>query len=100
MDEVLAKLAHHIADNCLMHGENDRQHDVALLILFYAARLNDIKFKARKMPIQDYSLREYTYRSHAGTGTGTTKGMVNYMKRYTRAKLCHPLCELIKANNL
>ncbi len=61
LDEVLAKLESitGIADDCPLHGKNDRQHDVALLMLFHAARLNGIKFNSSKMQFKTTKVKFY-----------------------------------------
>ncbi len=125
LDEVLAKLESitGIANDCLVHGTNDRQHDVALLMLFHAARLNGIKFNSRKMQFKTTEVKFYgqviTPQGMQLDNTHTEAiremeppkdkatlqsflGMVNYMKRYTKelTKLCHPLRELIKAKTI
>ena len=93
-----------IADECLVAGANDTKHDIALLTLLHAARLNGIKFNEKKMQFRS---TEYEFFGHVLTPDGmkvdlkkvaavskmdplTNKhelqsflGLVNYMKKYS-----------------
>ena len=121
LDAVLAQLHNitNIADDVLVNAPDDRQHDIALLVLLHAARQNGIKFNSKKMQFRTAEVQFYGQvltpdgmklsdsQTEAiqkmeppkdKTSLQSFLGMVNYMKRYSSnlTKLCHPLRELIK----
>ncbi len=125
LDAVLAQLEKvtGIADDTLIHGSSERQHDIALLMLLQAARLNGIKFNSKKMQFRKTKVKFYgqtitpegmqlddshveaIQKMEAPKDKATLQsflGLVNYMKRYTKelTKLCHPLRDLVKSKTI
>jgi hypothetical protein len=108
-----------IADDCLAIGSSMEDHDVALLTLLETARLNGIKFNARKM---QFRTRSCTFFGQMLTDKGlqidpkkiaaiqdmapprnaaelkSFLGMVNYLKRFSNKlmTLSEPLKDLVK----
>ena len=125
LDAVLNQLpgVTNIVDDCLVKAANERDHDVKLLTLLHAARLNGLKFNSKKiqfrkecvsfygqtitsagMKISEESI-EAIKKMKSPSDKQTLQsflGLVNYMKRYSKelTKISHPLRELTKQNTL
>ena len=112
-----------IVDDCLVKAANERDHDVKLLTLLHAARLNGLKFNSKKiqfrkecvsfhgqtitsagMKISEESI-EAIKKMKSPSDKQTLQsflGLVNYMKRYSKElmKISHPQRELTKQSTL
>ena len=108
-----------IVDDCLAHGQEENDHDLALISLLEAARMNGIKFNADKMQfkaknckffgeiltelgmkIDEEKVEALQKMNAPGTKAQLQSflGMVNYLKRYTPvlSEVTTPLRELVK----
>jgi transposase InsO family protein len=108
-----------IADDCLAKGKTEEEHDVALLTLLQAARMNGIKFNLKKMQFktkqcaffgqlltpegfkQDPKKIQAITSMEAPRDRATLEsflGMVNYMKRFSveLSQVTKPLRDLLK----
>ena len=108
-----------IVDDCLAYGEDEIQHDVALITLLEAARMNGVKFNAEKMQFKTTNCKffgeiltemgmkideekvEAIEKMTAPTNKMELQsflGMVNYLKRYTPVltEVSVPLRDLVK----